>query len=194
MKWIMNSAAVDRKRGPAWFSVKLTGTVPDDSDAQEALRNTDTATSVSLNLKDSPFTPEDAGAVAFSFGFVKPTRPSVPNDQTLRITARQATPRDDRRRIPWGPGQSVFANTNLPYPVEPNEQPAPEPTDPPARKVVYLTMNTLQITDVATNTPLAIQDVTIGLDIDSLSWTFGGTLSHICHPSPRIHSNSTLTH
>jgi hypothetical protein len=37
-------------------------------------------------------------------------------------------------------------------------------------------MNTLQITDVATGTPLDIQGVNISVDIDSLSWKFTGTV------------------
>lgn len=175
--WVMKTPARDTTVGAAWFSVHLTGTPYDDSALERALLNTDTATTVTLAGLPGPFEVREWNEVHFRFGYVAPKRPSVPNDVEKRITARQATPRDDAHTLPWGAGQSAWQDWNLPYPVEDNEEPEPPgPLEPPEVKKVYLVMNTLQIVDVATSTPLDIQDVRIGLDYDSLSWTFSGTV------------------
>lgn len=175
--WVMKTPARDRTSSQAWYTVNLTGTVYDDEAAILALQQTDTATTITLATSSGAIDVLDPLALEFRFGWVKPGRPIVPHDVAKRITARQATPRDDTRRLPWGAGQSIWHDYNLPYPVEPNEpEPPPGPLDPPEIKTVYLTMNTLQITDVATGTPLQVQGVSIGLDIDSLSWKFSGTL------------------
>lgn len=175
--WIMKTPARDAAKGFAWYTVNLSGTVYDDSAAIARLLQTDTAMTITLATESGAIDVLDPVALEFRFGFRKPARPIVPHDVAKRITARQATPRDDMRRLPWGAGQSIWYDYNLPYPVEPNEpEPPPGPLDPPEIKTVYLTMNTLQITDVATGTPLQVQRVSIGLDIDSLSWRFSGTL------------------
>lgn len=173
--WIMKTAYRDSVPAMLWYSVNLTGTVYDDEAIRSPLRQDDPNTMVSLAGFGQPYTPRAWDALAFSFGYVPPRRPSVPHDVPMGITARQATARDNDRRIPWGAGSSVWLNVNLPYPVEDNTPP-PEPIDPPERRTVYLIMNTLQITDVATGTPLDIQNVRISLDIDSISWQFTGTL------------------
>jgi len=173
--WIMKTPARDATGAFTWFTVNLTGTVYDDTAARRALQNTDTGLAIQLHGEPGPFTPRAWDAVELRFGYTPPKRPIVPHDQPVRITARQATPRDDDRRIPWGAGDTVWRNVNLPYPVEPND-PDPEPTDPPERRTVYLIMNTLQVTDVATGTPLDVQNVRISLDIDSLSWQFSASL------------------
>ena len=172
--WVMKTPARDAERGFAWYSVNLTGTVYDDAAERYALLQTDTATTITLAADSGTIEITDPDNVELRFGWVKPARPSVPHDVTYRITARQAEPRDCGQRLPWGAGQSVWHDYNLPYPVEPN--PDPDPVEPPEFKTVYLIMNTLQITDVATGTPLDIQGVTIGLDIDSWAWKFSGTL------------------
>jgi len=172
--WVMKTPARDAERGFAWYSVNLTGTVYDDAAERYALLQTDTATTITLATDSGTIEITDPKNVALRFGWVKPARPSVPHDVSYRITARQAVPRDCGQRLPWGAGQSVWHDYNLPYPVEPN--PDPDPVEPPEFKTVYLIMNTLQITDVATGTPLDIQGVTIGLDIDSWAWKFSGTL------------------
>lgn len=175
--WIMKTPARDATKGMPWYSVNLTGTVYDDSAAIAALRQTDTATTVTLATHSGPIDVLDPLALEFRFGFVAAARPIVPHDVSKRITARQASERDSRHRFPWGAGQSIWHDYNLPYPVEPNPvDPPPDPADPPEIKTVYLIMNTLQITDVATGTPLQVQGVSVGLDIDSLSWKFSGTL------------------
>lgn len=172
--WVMKTPARDAERGFAWYSVNLTGTVYDDAAERYALLQTDTATTITLATDSGAIEITDPDNVELRFGWVKPARPSVPHDVTYRITARQAVPRDCGQRLPWGAGQSIWHDYNLPYPVEPN--PDPDPVEPPEFKTVYLIMNTLQITDVATGTPLDIQGVTIGLDIDSWAWKFSGTL------------------
>ena len=172
--WVMKTPARDAEKGFAWYSVNLTGTVYDDAAERYALLQTDTATTITLATDSGTIEITDPDNVELRFGWVKPARPSVPHDVTYRITARQAEPRDRGQRLPWGAGQSVWHDYNLPYPVEPN--PDPDPVEPPEFKTVYLIMNTLQITDVATGTPLDIQGVTIGLDIDSWAWKFSGTL------------------
>ncbi len=159
----------------AWYTVNLTGTVYDDAALIRALLQTDGALSVSLAGFGEPYTPREWNDQAFAFGYQVPKRPIVPHDQTVRVTARQASTRDNDKRISWGFGQSAWQDWNLPYPVEDNAPP-PEPIDPPERRTVYLIMNTLQITDVATGTPLDVQNVRISLDIDSISWQFTGTL------------------
>ncbi|MEE3389351.1 MAG: hypothetical protein VX256_14440 [Pseudomonadota bacterium] len=175
--WIMKTPARDAGVSMPWYSVNLTGTVYDDTDEILAYRQNDTATTVTLATSSGPIDVLDPLALELRFGWVKPARPIVPHDVSKRITARQATERDARHRLPWGGGQSVWHDYNLPYPVEPNPvDPPPDPADPPEIKTVYLIMNTLQITDVATGTPLQVQGVSIGLDIDSLSWKFSGTL------------------
>lgn len=174
--WVMKTPAVDATKSAPWYSVHLTGTLYDDAADFLALLNTETATTVTLAGFSDPVIPEPWDEVDLRFGYVKPKRPIVPHDLQKRITARQASERDQHHRLPWGAGQSAWQDWNLPYPVEPEPEPEPEPTDPPERKTVYLIMNTLQIVDVATSTPLDIQDVRISLDIDSLSWKFGGTV------------------
>jgi len=175
--WIMNPAFRDKMPDLPWYSTNLYGAVYDDEAARRALQNTDSATTVTLFGSGEPFDVEAPTDVLLRFGYQVPDRPSVPHDVTTRITARQATERDNRRRLPWGDGESVWRNYNLPYPVEDNNVPNPnDPAEQPEIRVVYLTMNTLQIIDVETSTPLKIQDVRISLDIDSLSWQFSGTL------------------
>lgn len=173
--WIMKTPYRDAVPSLPWYSVNLTGSVYDDEAIREALRQTDTATSVSLAGLGEPYTPRVWDAQVFSFGCTPPARPSVPHDVPMGITARQANTHDNDHRIPWGAGDTVWRDWNLPYPVEDNAPP-PEPIDPPERRTVYLIMNTLQITDVATGTPLDVQNVRISLDIDSISWQFTGTL------------------
>ncbi|MEQ3723517.1 hypothetical protein [Alcanivorax sp.] len=172
--WIMKTPARDATKAQPWYSVNLAGTVYDDSAARYALLNTDTATTITLAADSGVIEITAPDNVELRFGWVKPARPSVPHDVSYRITARQAATRDNEHRLPWGAGQSIWHDYNLPYPVEPN--PDPDPVEPPAFKTVYLIMNTLQITDVATGTALDIQGVSIGLDIDSWAWRFSGTL------------------
>lgn len=174
--WIMKTPARDATKGAPWYSVNLTGTVYDDSAAIAALLQTDTATTVTLATESGAIDVLDPLSLEFRFGFVAPSRPSVPHDVNKRITARQATERDRQHRLPWGAGQSIWHDYNLPYPVEPNNPDPPAPGELPEIKTVYLVMNTLQIVDVATETPLQIQGVSIGLDIDSWAWKFSGTL------------------
>ena len=172
--WVMSTPARDATKALPWYSVSLAGAVYDDSAGRYALLNTDVATAITLDGYSGAVSIADSENVELRFGWVTPERPSVPHDVSYRITARQAAPRDTNKHLPWGAGQSIWHDYNLPYPVEPN--PAPDPVDPPEIKTVYLIMNTLQITDVATGTPLDIQGVTIGLDIDSWAWKFSGTL------------------
>lgn len=174
--WVMNTPARDAIKSAPWYSVNLTGTLYDDAAARLAILNTDTATTVSLDGFSGAIRITPAHKVPLRFGYVQPKRPVVPHDVTTQLTARQAAPRDTRKAIPWGVGQSIWQDWNLPYPVEPNPVDPTDPIDPPARKIVYLIMNTLQITDIATGTPLDIQGVTISIDIDSLSWKFTGTV------------------
>lgn len=175
--WIMNPAFRDRVPFVRWYSVNLSGAVYDDNPQIRALLNTDSATTVTLFGDSGAITVEMPTNVQLRFGYRPPSRPSIPHDLTTRITARQATERDSRRALPWGAGESIWRNWNLPYPVEDNQAPDPDkPADPPEIRTVYVTMNTLQIIDVATSTPLNIRDVRISLDIDSLSWQFSGTL------------------
>lgn len=174
--WIMKTAYRDRSKAFEWFSVNLTGSVYDDSAAVRALLNTDTATTVTLDGIGGPVEVLDWNNVRLAFGYTAPARPIVPHDKTMHVTARQAAEHDAIKRIPWGEGQSAWQDWNLPYPVEDNPPPTPEPTDPPERKTVYIIMNTLQTSDVATGTPLDIQNVNVSLDIDSLSWKFTGTV------------------
>lgn len=178
LPWVMKTRERDSTKGGAWFSVSLSGSVYPAAKFFTDYLNDDTATTVTLNGDPGLYLPShDPLETHLSINTVEPEaliRPSVPHDVPYRITARQASPRDTNKHLPWGAGQSVWHDYNLPYPVEPN--PAPDPVDPPEIKTVYLIMNTLQITDVATGTPLDIQGVTIGLDIDSWAWKFSGTL------------------
>ncbi|OZY84812.1 hypothetical protein CBP51_16760 [Cellvibrio mixtus] len=174
--WVMNTRYRDRIATLDWFSVNLNGFIYDDSAAMLALLNNDNPLAINLDFSGVPAALESATKIRLQFGFVKPKRPSVPHDISRTITARKATPRDTTRLIPWGAGTSVWNNWNLPYPVDNGPPIPPDPIDPPARKIVYLIMNTLQVTDVATGTPLDIQGVNISVDIDSLSWKFSGTV------------------
>ncbi len=174
--WIMTSQFVDQSRSASWFSVNVSGIVYDDEAARLALQNTDTGLSVTLNFHGEPSKPENPIDMVFAFGYVVPARPIVPHDVTTSITARQATPRDDGKFIPWGLGDSIWRGWNLPYPVGPNLPPGPLPGEIPEIKLVYLSMNTLQIETIIDETPLDIKDVSISLDIDSLSWQFSGTV------------------
>lgn len=174
--WVMNTRYRDRIANMDWFSVNLNGFVYDDSTAMLALLNTDAPLAINLDFSGVPNTLGSATKIRLQFGYVKPKRPSVPHDITRHLTARKATPRDTGRLIPWGAGTSVWNNWNLPYPIDTGPPIPPDPVDPPIRKIVYLIMNTLQITDVATGTPLDIQGVNISVDIDSLSWKFSGTV------------------
>lgn len=179
-QWIMKTAARDSLIANPWYTVNLTGSVYVDSGFVVEYLNRDTATTISLNAPPEPFTvPDNPAAVLLQVVTIAPElrdRPIVPHDKTMRVTARQANDRDTDKRIPWGTGQSVWQDWNLPYPVEDNDEPPPEPTDPPERRTVYLIMNTLSVIDVATGTPLDVQDVRISLDIDSISWKFSGTV------------------
>lgn len=174
--WVMNTRYRDRTAILDWFSVNLNGFVYDDSAAMLALLNSDTPLSINIDFSGEAIPLETATKIRFQFGLVKLKRPSVPHDTARIISARNAAPRDTSRLIPWGAGASIWNNWNLPYPVDNGLPIPPDPIDPPIRKIVYLIMNTLQITDVATGTPLDIQGVNISVDIDSLSWKFTGTV------------------
>lgn len=175
--FIVNTRIRDRFQSLAYFHVDITGTIYDDQAERRRLRNTDpSAMLLTLAAFDEPYTPQAWNDAALSFGWVKPSRPSVPHDTAMRLTARQATPRDGNFRLPWGAGESRWRNWNLPYPVEENEQPDPDPVDPPPIKKVYLIMNLLEVTDVDTGTPLDISNIRISLDIDSIAWKFSGDL------------------
>lgn len=173
--WIMKTPARDIAPSLPWLSVNLSGTPYDDLAARLALLNTDTALTVSLDAP-AQIVRARSGPVNLAFGFVAPERPIVPHDIPKRLTARQANERDALKHIPWGDGESVWQDWNLPYPVDDSEEPEPEPVEEPPRKAVYRIMNTLQIRDIATDTPLAIQNVNISLDIDSISWKFTGSV------------------
>ena len=173
--WIVSLFA-DSQRNASWFSVNLAGAPYDDAAALLALLNTDSPLGINLDGLGAPTLRESATKIRLNFGYVKPARPIIPHDVTKRLTARNATPRDNPKIIPWGAGVSVWNNWNLPYPVDNGPPIPPDPIDPPIRKVVYLTMNTLSIIDLETSTPLDVQNVTIGLDIDSISWKFSGTV------------------
>lgn len=174
--WIMKTPYRDQLFSMGWFSVNLGGFVYDDAAALLALLNTDGPLTINLSGLGAPVANENTTKIRLKFGYVKPTRPIVPHDVTKRLTARKATARDGSRAIPWGAGTSVWNNWNLPYPVDNGPPIPPDPIDPPIRKIVYLVMNTLSVIDLETSTPLDIQNVTIGLDIDSISWKFSGTV------------------
>jgi hypothetical protein len=174
--WIMNTQERDAAQRVSWFSVNLTGMVYDDGGERLASLNFDTALNIRLESVSGVITGSDRDHLRLALGFSSPSRPSVPHDITRTLTARNAAPRDTSRLIPWGAGTSIWNNWNLPYPIDTGAPIPPDPIDPPARKIVYLIMNTLQITDVATGTPLDIQGVNISVDIDSLSWKFTGTV------------------
>ena len=172
--FIVNTGIVDRFQSQPFFSVHLTGLIYDDRASQRALLNTDSYDNIHLDFTEKHMLPA-WDETHFRFGWIKPDRPIVPHDSSTLLTARQAAPRDSNHRLPWGTGQSIWHNWNLPYPVEENLDPDTIP-DQPEIKTVYLIMNTLEIVDVETNTPLDIKDVKISLDIDSLAWTFSGTI------------------
>lgn len=174
--WIMATPFRDTQTPMGFYSVNLTGDVYDDAADFLSLLNTDLALTIALDASAAPYQPPAPTKLHFAFGVTNASRPIVPHDISARITARQAAPRDTHRNLMWGVGQSLWQDWNLPYPVLPNPVDPPDPIDPPTRKIVYLIMNTLQITDVATATPLDIQGVTISIDIDSLSWKFSGTV------------------
>jgi hypothetical protein len=174
--WVMVTRFRDRVQQLDWFTVHISGTLYDDSDAILSLLNTDTPLSINLDATGVAVANESATKIRLKFGFTKPKRPIVPHDITRRLTARPAHARDTSRAIPWGAGTSVWNNWNLPYPVDNGPPIPPDPIDPPIRKVVYLIMNTLSVIDLETSTPLDIQHVSIGLDIDSISWKFSGTV------------------
>lgn len=174
--WVMNTRYRDRIAVVDWFSVNLSGVVYDDSAEILALLNTDLPFEINLDFSGATTTLGSATKIRLQFGYSKPKRPIVPHDITKRLTARKAALRDTSRAIPWGTGSSVWNNWNLPYPVDDGPPIPPDPIDPPQRKIVYLIMNTLQVTDIATGTPLDIQGVSISIDIDSLSWKFSGTV------------------
>jgi hypothetical protein len=175
--FIVHSAYVDAQKNTPFYSTNLLGSIYDDADDQRALLNTDGANSLSLAAFWEPFTPTAWNDIALNFGWTKPDRPSVPHDVSVRVTARQATPRDNNHRLPWGLGDTIWRNWNLTYPVEENDNSSEtEPPTAPEFKKVYLIMNSLSIKDVDTNTPLDVTNVGISLDIDSYCWTFTGTL------------------
>ncbi|NKI17444.1 hypothetical protein HCU74_08440 [Spongiibacter sp. KMU-166] len=173
--WVTSTSA-DQVQGAGWHTVNLLGEIYDDDALRDARLNTDTALAITLDFKEGSYKPPKATLIALELAYTPPIRPIVPHDVATHLTARQASPHDDQRRIPWGDGDTLWRNVNLPYPVEPNLPPPPAPGIPPEIKLVYQQMNTLQITDIATGTPLDIRDVTLSLDIDSLSWKFTGTV------------------
>lgn len=174
--WIMNSRFVDRNQPLNWFSVNVSGSLYDDTAALLATLNTDSPIAVNLEVNAPSIWNQNPSRIRLEFGYIKPRRPSVPHDITKRITARKAAARDNRRLIPWGVGSSIWKDWNLPYPVDSGPPIPPDPVDPPIRKIVYITMNTLSVVDTETNSPLDIQNVNISLDIDSFSWKFSGTV------------------
>ncbi|PTY38583.1 hypothetical protein BGP77_11600 [Saccharospirillum sp. MSK14-1] len=175
--FLVVSAYTDILQAITYFHVDQFGNLYDDSIALQRIINADRGPLLlSLATFGEPYTPTEWNAVALNFGWEKPKRPIVPHDQATELTARQATPRDSRWRLPWGAGDTSWRNWNLTYPVEENEQEPNDPAPVPTIRTVYLTMNTLQIIDLATSTPLDINGVSIGLDIDSLAWKFSGNL------------------
>lgn len=174
--WVMTTKFRDTPKSMNFYSVNLTGNVYDDSAAFLALLNTDAALNIDLDFTTSLYKPQKPEKIHFEFGLFRAKRPIVPHDISASLTARQAAQRDNRRQLPWGLGDTVWRNINLPYPVDPNPVDPVDPVEPPVRRVTYIIMNTLQIFDTATNTPLNIRDVSISHDIDSISWKFTGTV------------------
>ncbi|MFQ3281903.1 hypothetical protein [Reinekea sp.] len=174
--FVVNTAIVDRFQNNPWWHVNVTGHLYDDKSDKRRLLNTDPDRAhLTLAVFGEPYTPQAWNDIGLNFGWIKPSRPAVPHDSSMRLTAKQATPRDSDHGLPWGLGESRWRNWNLPYPVEDNEVP-PDPTEPPEIREVYLIMNSLDVRDISTSTPLDIANVSISLNIDSLAWKFSADL------------------
>lgn len=77
---------------------------------------------------------------------------------------------------PWGGGFAIWG-TDRPINWDSDTSPIPDKEPPPQPEVkeFYDMATDLSVVDVETNTPLAIEGVTMSLDIDSFAWSFSGT-------------------
>lgn len=87
-----------------------------------------------------------------------------------------ASPKKGAASVPWGGGFGVWGvDTPLEWTSDTSPIPDKEPPPSPEIREVYDDMATdLTVTDVSTGTPLAIEGVTMSLDIDSFAWSFSG--------------------
>lgn len=132
------------------------------------LRLGELLTSVSgvLNLSSGPYIPTSVVRIA-SFDLVD--LPAMPLRSSAAIAVRE--PADNRSVVatPWGVGESLFHQPNLPYIYEPPLIPGGYIPDPNAREV-HITMNAVNVVALPNNEPLAVADIKIDLDLESYSW------------------------
>lgn len=78
--------------------------------------------------------------------------------------------------MPWGGGFAVWG-TDRPINWDSDTSPIPDKDPPPQPEIkeFYDMATDLSVVDAETGTPLAIENVTMSLDIDSFAWSFSGT-------------------
>lgn len=119
-----------------------------------------------FNLVSGPYLPSGL----FEFGTYRQTDlPAQPLISSVSIAARTPPPKDAGTELLWGVGESLYYAPDLPYLVEPpliDGGYIPDPND----QKVHLIVNSVDVVSLPDNTPLAVADVQIDLDVDSLSW------------------------
>lgn len=106
--------------------------------------------------------------------------------------------KDTESIVPWGGG---FAIWGIDKPLEwtSDTRPLPDkeaPPDPVIKEYYNIMATDLTVKDVETNTPLAVNGISIGLDLDSFAWTLSAQVLNrasmdLCMPSKLI-SVSTM--
>jgi hypothetical protein len=71
--------------------------------------------------------------------------------------------------LAWGPGESLYAQPDLPYTVQPPLIPGAPVLEPDIRET-YISMNSVNVVALPGNEPLAVADVKLDLDKKSAAW------------------------
>jgi hypothetical protein len=113
---------------------------------------------------------------AFEIGSEWENNPIQPKDLAWTGRHGNAPVKDIDSELPWGPAGFRDTTINAIYPDY--NGPINLPGEPvyAEEKGTYYIMNTVNVKRVSDNTPLDIQNITIGLDVDSWAWRFSGTV------------------
>lgn len=132
------------------------------------LRQRDLLTSLTgdFDLITGPYIP----SARFEFGTYRLTDlPAQPVSSAASFGARTPPKKEGDVALPWGVGQSLYYTPTLPYLVEPPIIPGGPIPEPNAREV-HIIVNSVNVVSLPDNTPLAVADIKMNLDADSVSW------------------------
>jgi hypothetical protein len=85
------------------------------------------------------------------------------------FSVHQASNKSKPANTRWGVGESLYHQPDLPYKVDLPAIPGGLVPEPNAREV-HIIVNSVNVVSLPDNTPLAVADIKMNLDADSVSW------------------------